>query len=180
MAKDKEKLLSTLENRVEEHLRVAIKTFQNLDEATLLKPADNGGWSIAQCLWHLNSYGDYYLPHIKKGLEKDGYSETDKFKGSWIGSYFTKSMEPSTGTMKMKAFKNHTPAPDLDAHAVVAEYIRQQELLLDFLNKAKSKNLDKIRIPISISKFVKLKLGDTFQFLIAHDERHIQQALRNL
>ncbi|MGK7392562.1 MAG: DinB family protein [Candidatus Cyclobacteriaceae bacterium M2_1C_046] len=170
-------LINTLEERVEKHLQVAIEKYQNLEEDTLLKSASDGGWSMAQCLDHLNGYGDFYLPEIKKGLAKK-FQPKEYFKSSWLGSYFTRMMEPETGKKKMRAFKNHVPSTELNPHTVVAEFIRQQEELLNLLSKARNADLNKIKIPISISKLVKLKLGDVFQFLIAHNERHIQQAER--
>ena len=54
----------------------------------------------------------------------------------------------------------------------------QQEKLLILLEEAKQVNLNSIRIPISIAKFIKLKLGDVFMFLIAHNIRHVKQAER--
>lgn len=177
----KEELLNTLENRVESHLQQAIGQFQNMQEAQLLRAAKDGGWSIAQCLEHLNSYGHYYLPQIKKGLEKGGGNPpADTFNSSWLGSYFTRAMDPETGRKKIRAFKNHIPAAQLDAHAVVAEFIQQQESLLQYLQQSRSRNLNKIKIPISISRWIRLNLGDVFQFLIAHNERHMQQAERVL
>lgn len=173
-------LIDQLETRVEKHLHKVVSVYQNLDEKTLLKPAANGGWSVTQCLDHLNKYGDYYLPHIQAKLLQPGNETSNIFKGSWIGSYFTKMMEPSTGKRKTKAFKGYIPPIQLDAYAVVARFIQQQELLLEYLNKARQVNLDKLKIPVSIAKFIQLKLGDVFQFLIAHNERHIQQADRNL
>jgi hypothetical protein len=63
---------------------------------------------------------------------------------------------------------------------VIAEFIEQQEKSLALLRKAKRVDLNKIRVPISIAKFIKLKLGDTFLFLVAHNYRHILQADRVL
>lgn len=174
-----ENLINNLEVRVEKHLLTAIETYQNLEEDMLLKPGPDGGWSVAQCLDHLNGYGDFYLPEIKKGLAKVLSSKED-FKSSWLGGYFTKMMEPETGKKKMKAFKNHIPHRELNSYAVVAEFIQQQEELLNLLSQARKSDLNRIKIPISISKWVKLKLGDVFQFLIAHNERHLQQANRVL
>ena len=81
---------------------------------------------------------------------------------------------------KFSAFKNHVPPANIKAHAVVAEFIQQQEKLLVFLKASANTDLNKVRIPISILQWLKLKLGDVFQFMIAHDERHLQQAKRNL
>lgn len=113
-------------------------------------------------------------------MQKRSFTPKDTFKSSWLGAYFIKMMDPETGKKKYKAFKGHIPAPDLDAYAVVAEFIQQQENLLIFLKEARSADLNSIRIPISIARFITLKLGDVFQFIIAHDERHIRQAMRNV
>ena len=172
-------LLETLEDQVESHVSDAVKIFQNLSTEQLLKPASDGGWSIAQCLWHLNSYGDYYLPKIKSGLTKN-YQANPDFKSTWLGSYFTRIMKPGAQMKKYKAFKNHIPPVELEADKVVAEFIQQQEQLLSYLKLARHTDMNRIRIPISIVSWVKLKLGDVFQFIIAHDERHLQQAKRNL
>jgi len=177
----KEQLLNRLENLVDGHLQQAIQHFQNMTTHNLLQPAANGGWSIAQCLDHLNSYGHYYLPKIQQGITKNVHLKPkDTFTSSRLGAYFIKMMDPETSKKKYKAFKGHIPAPDLDAYAVVAEFIQQQENLLIYLKEARSADLNAIRIPISIARFITLKLGDVFQFIIAHDERHIRQAMRNV
>ncbi|MCB0619155.1 MAG: hypothetical protein KDC41_10725, partial [Saprospiraceae bacterium] len=65
----------------------------------------------------------------------------------------------------MKAFKGHIPERDLDAPAVIAEFIQQQETLLKLIRKARQVDLRAIRIPISLTSLIRLKLGDVFQFL---------------
>ncbi|KAA5546494.1 DinB family protein [Adhaeribacter rhizoryzae] len=178
---NKEQFLSRLENKVESHLQEAIRVFQNINEETLLRPATNGGWSIAQCLDHLNSYGQYYLPYIQKGLNKNiNLVNPDTFQSSWLGNYFTRLIDPETGKKKQKSAKIHQPAHNLDAHAVVAEFIQQQETLLAYIKQSRQVDLNKIKIPVSILKWIKLNLGDVLQFLIAHNERHLQQAKQNL
>ena len=172
-------LLRELEERVERDVQTAIRIFQNLSPEALNRPSETGGWSIAQCLWHLNSYGDYYLPRIEAQVKKGG-TASDVFSSGWLGSYFTKMMKPGQGMKKMKAFKDHTPPQELDAPAVVAEFIRQQEWLLTLLRHAHGVDLNRIRIPISISRWVRLKLGDVFQFYTMHVHRHMVQALRNV
>lgn len=178
---DKELLIDKLEQQVEAHLQDSISSFQNLDDSILLKSASTGGWSVAQCLEHLNSYGLYYLPLFEKAIEENPDSQSNKpFKSTWLGKLAIDSMNPDTGKKKFKAFKNHTPQPNLVAKEVVAEFINQQERLLQILQKAKSKDIQQIKIPISIAKFLKINLGDALQFLIIHNERHIRQAKKNL
>jgi hypothetical protein len=178
---DKHTWLDGLEASVERHLQKAIYYFQNQDRVVLLTPSTTGGWSIAQCLEHLNRYGHFYLPAIDQALQRhSGQPDAPTFTSTWLGSYFTRMMQPETGKRKIKAMKAYAPPPDLDAHAIVAEFIHQQETLLTLLSRARRSDLTATRVPISIASFIRLRLGDVFAFVIAHDERHVQQALRNL
>jgi hypothetical protein len=63
---------------------------------------------------------------------------------------------------------------------VIATFIDQQEGLLKMLEQASHLNINKIKVPISIAPFIKLKLGDVFMFVITHKERHIVQAEKAL
>lgn len=176
---NKAQLLAALEQKVESHRQEAVGVFQNLSVPQLLQPATDGGWSVAQCLEHLNRYGHYYLPHIQTGLGQPlSQPAPATFRSTWLGHYFTRTMDPATNQKKYKAFKNYNPAPALDAPAVVAEFIQQQETLLTYLRQARTADLDAVKVPISVSKWIKLKLGDVLQFVIAHNERHVIQARR--
>lgn len=177
---NKNELLQKLDDQVEQHISDAIALFQNRDDQFLNQPSATGGWSIVQCLDHLNSYGHYYLPIMEKKLRNARPSEKPDFTSTWLGDYFTKMMDPETGKAKYKAFKSHVPPPKLDSIEVVAEFIRQQELILRLLRDGMHKDLDGIRISVSILPIIRMKCGDVFRFLIAHNERHMQQAKRNL
>jgi hypothetical protein len=84
-------LLSTLEQETEKHLTEAVRVFQNLPEKILLNPAANGGWSIAQCLAHLNSYGRFYLPAIAHAIDHpEGNACNENFTSGWLGNYLLK------------------------------------------------------------------------------------------
>jgi len=174
-------LLQQLEQQVEQHLQHAISRFQNLDAQMLNRPSSTGGWSVAQCLWHLNSYGNFYHPHVAKALVKAKSRPVDGlYRESWLGGKFARMMDPTTGKGKMKAFKSHVPPQMLDGQAIVAEFIRQQDTLLVHVRAARGRDLRSVSIPVSIMPWLKLPLGDVLRFLIAHDRRHVEQALRNL
>lgn len=178
---NREALLTSLEQVVEQHLQVAVRQFQNLDDTSLLKPAPDGGWSIAQCLAHLTSYGNYYLPRIKQALAAQPHAPaSNSVSGTWLGRYFIRLMDPTASAKKFKAARQHRPESNLSGHTVVAEFIQQQEELLFYLRQARQVDLDAIRIPVSVVLWLRLNLGDLFQFLIVHDERHLLQARRNL
>jgi hypothetical protein len=123
------------------------------------------------------------LPEIKKTIDRNKIHHLrgeEMFSSTWLGNYFTKIMDPSTGKKKYKAFKDHRPSKMLEAHAVVAKFIGQQEELLYHLDQAKYVDVNEAKVPLSIFKLITFKLGDAFRFIIAHNERHMQQAKRNL
>lgn len=172
-------LIDKLEADVERQLQLAIASFQNLSPEKLeIKRAD-GGWSIAQCFAHLNSYNQYYLPRIEKGLSAD-HPHNPIFKSTWLGQYFTDIIRPSAKMKKFKAIKQHEPNAHVSGTPAVAEFIENQERLLKLLTESRTTDLNKIKIPISILPWIKLRLGDVFQFVVAHQERHLQQASRML
>ncbi len=152
------------------------------DPATLLASPAPGAWSVAQILEHLNSYGRYYLPALERALQQKSAS-TEWYTPGWLGNYFTNLISPTTEGQvksKMKSPKEHAPAPHIDINPVVETFIAQQHILLGLLEKAKSKNIGTIRVPISISKMIRLKAGDTFRFLVGHEQRHFLQIERTL
>ena len=141
---------------------------RTVDPGLLLQEPAPGKWSVVQVLEHLNSYGHYYLLAIERSLEKDKPA-TEVFKPGWLGNYFTRLMKPGEdGTIlnKMQSPKDHRPAKYLDVFPVLTTFLEQQHYLLELLEQAKAKNISSIRTPISISRLIRLKLGDTFRFLM--------------
>ncbi len=154
---------------------------------TLRQSPAEGKWSVAQVLDHLNGYNRYYLSAIEAQLHKPAHPHAQEtYRAGWLGDYFTKLMlppAPGKKTVKMKSPKDHEPAAFPDPEAMIREFNFGEEKLLMLLEKAREINLERVRIPVSLNRFIRLKLGDTFHFLIAHQQRHflqIQQILDNV
>lgn len=172
-----EKLLESLKKDVEVLLDCA-DFFRNEIDALLIPPVP-GKWSIAQILEHLNSYGRIYLPQIDKAISASQSTRVAWFNSGLWGNYFTNMMKPKDVfdvRNKMKAFKAHTPDNKLSPEKVLDEFVEQQHKLLQLLEMAKLRDLNSIKVPLSITTLIKLKLGDTFRFLIGHEQRHFVQA----
>ena len=149
---------------------------QKLDLETLNWKRSTEAWSILECLEHLNLYGDYYLPEMDKKIrEEKAASSKPDFKSGLLGGYFAKSMLPKAKLNKMKTFKDKNPINSVLDKNVISRFVEQQNRLLNLLDNAKSVNLNKVKIETSISKWIKLNLGDTFQFYINHIIRHFEQ-----
>jgi hypothetical protein len=178
--KENSVFLRELKDQTANHILQAKERFAVLNKDQLTKKANNDGWSIVECLEHLNTYSDYYLPEISKKLGMGNTKSVQSFKSGWLGNFFVNMMNPEKGNKKYNAAPKHIPVINKDADTIVNDFIKNQERLLDLLTNSQNINLNKVRIPISINRLIKLKLGDIFSFLVMHNERHVQQALRNL
>lgn len=175
-------LLENLQADTREML-LTITRLAKEDPELLMRQPGEGRWSVAQVIAHLNSYGRYYLPAIEAAINNTAYPQKEWFKPGWIGNYFTKMMLPGKNGQianKMQSPKDHRPKADVHSKPVIDEFTLQQQWLLQLLEKAKQTDIGKIRVPVSISKLIKLKLGDTFRFLIAHEQRHFVQVERTM
>ncbi|HLP11568.1 MAG TPA: DinB family protein [Flavobacteriales bacterium] len=159
----------------------AVEQFKTFTVDQLNHKVNKDSWSILECIEHLNLYGDYYLPEIQQRIlaQKPVQQQRD-FKSGVLGGYFANLMrvQKNGKLKKMKSPKDKNPANSNLNITTLDRFFKQQELLKSLLNQAKTVDLMKTKTSISISKMVKLRLGDTFRFLIYHIERHIQQANR--
>lgn len=152
-----------------------LKTF---DLNTLTWKANQTSWSILECIEHLNLYGNFYLPQIENQLKNSNTKADPVFKSGILGNYFAQSMLPKEKLNKMKTFKDKNPLNAKLDKTVIDKFLNQQIELLDLLNQSRNVSLNKVKIQTSISRLIKLKLGDTFQFFIHHNIRHLKQIER--
>ena len=176
-------LLESLRQQTETNLQKAVE-WQILPMETLEKKPAPGKWSPAQCLEHLNFYSRHYQPAMEKAIQtamsKDWKPESH-FHPGWLGAWFTRQMEPRPDGQppyNMQAPAKARPSETPDARAVLAEFIDHQEHMLQLISLAETVSLNRLRVPVSIATRVRLKLGDTFLFMIAHHRRHLLQAER--
>ena len=172
-----ESLLSDLTERTKNHLNQAEKFSQFSLEDLNRKPSPDS-WSVLECLEHLNRYGDFYLPEIEKRLQNNKTTPDPEFKSGLLGNYFAEMMLPGEKMKKIKTFKAMNPAGSKLDKKVLTRFIEQQKKILELLDRARKVSLNKTKTSISISKLIKLKLGDTFRVVIYHNERHVEQAVR--
>ena len=164
-------------------------TRQNLNFAELLKlkkdPELNwkeniNSWSILECLKHLNLYGDFYIPEIDKTMVNSKHKCEIEFASGFLGNYFAESMLPKQKLNKMKTFKDKNPLNSKLDRKVIDEFIAQQMKIIDLLNEAKNVSLNQNKVNITLTKWIKLKLGDIFRIVINHNFRHIKQIENNI
>ncbi len=172
-------LLYQLGQQTQNHIQRS-KEFLALPDTILNLKVSDKSWSILECLEHLNLYAEYYLPEIEYRMIGNNTSTQTYFRSGIIGDYFVKSMLPKGQLKPMKTAADKNPAGSILDRGVVKRFILKEERLLTLLDRASKVSLTKTRTSISVSRLIKLRLGDTLRFVVAHNERHLQQAERLL
>ena len=172
---DSEKLIQDLVERTRININ-QVERFNTLSEELLNRKPGPDKWSILECIAHLNLYGDFYIPEITKRIAKSKTESTKTFKAGILDNYFAQTMLPKEKLNKMKTFNDKNPMGSFLDKTTLQRFLNQQEQLLDLLNMAGKIDLNKTKTAISISKWIKLKLGDTFRVVIYHNDRHMVQA----
>lgn len=173
-------LISRLMQTCEQHLQMLAALETNSDEA-LNRRAHNQAWSALECIEHLNLYGQYYLPIMAARMDAfkkqyPSFTPETTFSSGILGNYFAQSMLPKAKLNKMKTFRDKNPIHSALNRQVLQRYKEQLNTLLQLLESSKQTGLMQVRIPISIAKWLRLNLGDTFRFIIHHNYRHLLQA----
>lgn len=152
---------------------VEIELIKLSDTQLNFKPGiDN--WSVLQCLEHLNRYSEYYLKVMEEKLKKAKEKGDEEIKYSWFGKMSIKSMHPEN-RKKSKTLVRLNPTESEVNRQVLQDFITHQKNLLNIMDKAESYSLNSIKIPADVFKLLKLRLGECFEFLIVHQQRHILQ-----
>ena len=169
-------LIDDLVKRTERVISKA-KIFEALPLEQLQYKSGNQ-WSILECLEHLNLYGDFYLPEIEKQIIANQHKTGSTiFKSGIVGNYFANLMEVKDGKIKkMKSPKDKNPSRTALSITTINRFLKQQEQLLNLLQRSRGIDLTRTKTAISLSKFIRLRLGDTLRFYTYHIERHVWQA----
>lgn len=156
------------------------------DEQLRWKPTANRsspGWSIVECLQHLNLAERYYIRNLQHKVDTLGLLQTQPtdqvLESDWVGKAMLYVVDPQV-KMKVPAPGIIRPrsATDLDPAAVLAQFNELQTLLNTLLDKAVYLDWNQEKLASLFGQWLKIRLGDTFRMLVAHTERHLNQAIR--
>ena len=168
------KLLQELRNETAK-AKLQLEEFKTYSTKKLNYKPSSYEWSILECIEHLNLYSKFYLPEIEKSLTNAKTENNLLFKSSFLGNYFV-NMIKASNIKKIKTTKQMDVTGSNLNISTIHKFITQLEWLDSLLIKAENVDLIKVKTPISLTKLIKLRLGDTLRVLIYHNERHIIQA----
>ncbi|TYZ08873.1 DinB family protein [Hymenobacter lutimineralis] len=174
-------LLQQLCTQVSDLLQVLSTEIEPRAAAALQFKATPASWSVLECLEHLNRYSRFYNPALRKALAVKPSSATHAEVGfSWLGRKSYEMVRPENRKLQ-KTLKHMNPSQSaLNPKAVLTEFRQHQETLLELLRQAENADLNRKGVPVEFFRLLKLRVGEALLFVVAHQERHVQQAQRAL
>ena len=141
-------------------------------------------WSIADCLQHLNVGVTKAMPAFDtaiaqgraRGQTAPGGGE-GPFKYGWFSRLMVWSMEPPPKfRMKTPAMLRVPMTASYSAAELLPEFLRVRDQLTERVHQADGLDLARVGTISHVNRLLRLPLGAYFQFMLAHERRHLWQA----
>lgn len=148
-----------------------------LGDAGLWQRPPDGGWSVGECLAHLNLAGEPYLAKMQAAAadaRARGRTGAGPFAFGFLGGRFVRSLSGESKT-KFRAPKAWLPEPQAD---VLERFGRLQAGLADLAAEADGLDLGRVTVASPVSPLVRLSLFEALNLVAAHEDRHLRQAAR--
>jgi uncharacterized damage-inducible protein DinB len=155
-------------------------SFSNISLEQLNWKASPESWSIAQCLHHLIVADCSYFHGLKKitnGTYKmNGWERYSPFTS--ICGRIMKDRLKEQVNKKMIAPRVFQPSASEMKMEIIGDYDRTMDIFMQYVTNCQAIDIDKIIITSPSIKIVTYSLRDALSFLIQHEHRHINQAIR--
>lgn len=165
-------------NRIKNYIKGDIA---NMDEGVLTKKQSAKKWSALEVVEHLNKVYDVYLDNFRKvidGADDLPESEAPTMKRTILArlSIYANKPKGKKRRFKVKTFDFFRPAiaPE-QLHDILDTYLQNKETFNGLIKDARTKNLKNVKIPTALGERVKFYVAECFEFLLAHEERHMIQ-----
>jgi len=137
-------------------------------------------WSIAKCLRHLNVGVTKTLPAFDRAIGQ-GRSKNQlapgPFRYGWFSRMMVASMEPPPKfRMKSPRLIRVSVGGTYRGADVLREFAAVRDQLAERVRQADGLDLAHVRTISPINRLLRMPLGAYFDFIIAHDRRHLWQA----
>lgn len=169
-------------HRLDELTLKFTKTFGSLNEREIQRKPNAEIWSIAQNLEHLILINESYFPMIDRLRYKDHkrvFTAKLGFLVNFFGRTILKSVQPET-TKKTKTFSIWKPSENRASGDILARFTEHQEKLKQKILASEDLLEKNAVISSPANPKIVYKLNAAFKIILAHEERHFQQAKRLL
>ena len=171
-------------------LAEAIETFKLEDNSVLSKRPRPKSWCVLEVIEHMNIAHKVYEAKIDLALSNlsNSTNESSQIRAAAIPSFLIKRFPPKEGKikMKMKTFDKFKPVfnPENISESEIKSIFDRFEAGINHINfalqKYPQKNVTEIKFPSAIGSLVKFNVAEACEFVICHNERHVQQIINTL
>ena len=136
------------------------------------------GWSVAQCIDHLNVTARMYLPVLDEGIAnaiRQGHYGEGPYAYSWWARLFVRMLEPPP-RFRTKTPAAFQPPSGRTRHEIMAAFRAYQVQYVDRLRQANGLDLARARTRSPVASWLVFPLGCGFAAMTAHERRHLWQA----
>lgn len=172
-----------LQTRLSVVLDTAGREFRPQSDAQFRwKPAPDR-WSILECLQHLNLAERFYIRNMQHKVDALGFVHKNPvdqtLESDWVGRAMLYAIDPAV-KIKLPAPGMIRPrrADELNPAEVLNQFVDLQRTLHDLLDKAVYLDWNREKVMTLYGNWVKVRMGDALRILVAHTERHMNQAMR--
>lgn len=138
-------------------------------------------WNIVEILAHCNAYLNYYIPLIDKAIQTTKFQDSkSQFISSPLGAATWKSIKLGSEKNLKRKFQspkkfNPSVHKELIIEDLLNHFYASKTKFHELIECSKNVNLQRVKIPVSFSNFIRLRLGDILLFISYHEERHMNQ-----
>lgn len=149
-----------------------------LPHAAWAQRPPTGGWSVAECVGHLNLTARAFLPRMTAAIERgrrDGATGTGPFSRGFIGAALAWYLEPPY-RLRSKTAAAFVPGDPADRDATMAEFTQLHRDLVACLQSADGLDLNRLMVASPFAERLQYNLYAAFSVTAAHLRRHLWQA----
>lgn len=178
-------LIEELTNVLDEQIRRA-KEIRSLPSGTLLHHPGPDQWNALEIFEHLCLSSGIYVRGLERVFDRraDELRHNPRFHPGLLGNYLTRAMLPKAdGTIRhrMRTLRMFDPPRNNGASlASIDRFIDLCERLQRLLVRARTTDLNRMKVTSSLGPIIRFKAGDALRFPVAHQQRHFLQLERVL
>ena len=138
-------------------------------------------WSVLEVIGHLNQVYAIYLDNFQKAIDAAPQLKNGEFnhkQSTLLGKLSIYTMRPREKKVKykMKTFKFFEPDNDANqTDETIRLFLENKDRFNDLIKEARLKNLKGIKMPTALGDKMKFYVPECFDFILAHEERHMVQ-----
>src|SRR5260221_2208716 len=158
----------------------ALREFSGISPEQFNCKPSTKSWSIAECFDHLFISDSLFFPQFREITEGnhimtfwEKYSPLSSLLGNILKNQVQEEVK-----RKISAPKKLRPVTSDRILDLIDKYHKNFNIFLTYISSCKDLDIDKIIITSPAVGFVTYSLRDGLQFLIQHEHRHINQAIR--